>query len=139
MVDLFRRLRRDKSADEPEEEPTPPAETENKRPPLSPPPPETKARPVQRPNPETRPPAPDRPPAKPLTPRPVAVKPPVAATAPVRPVAPTDHGPPPPLPEPDLEGSMPPQRPRAPSSRCFLCGTDMDGPWCPKCRMAWND
>jgi hypothetical protein len=50
-----------------------------------------------------------------------------------------DHGAPPPLPEPDVEGGQPPPRSRLQSSRCFLCGTEMDGPWCPKCRMAWND
>ena len=53
--------------------------------------------------------------------------------------APAPSGPPPPLPEAEAGASPPTLRIRTPSARCFICGSDMDGTWCPKCRMVWNE
>lgn len=49
-------------------------------------------------------------------------------------------GPPPPLPKPDESGAGR-SVPGGPGTyrSCFLCGSAMDGPWCPTCRMVWND
>jgi hypothetical protein len=48
-------------------------------------------------------------------------------------------GPPPPLPEADRDAARSSIARRRPQSTCFLCGTELDGPWCPTCRMAWSD
>jgi hypothetical protein len=48
-------------------------------------------------------------------------------------------GPPPRLPEADEAAGGSPHRPLAGSTRCFLCGTEMTGSFCPTCRMTWND
>jgi hypothetical protein len=57
----------------------------------------------------------------------------------ITPPPPAPIGPPPPLPEPDRSAARSSLTPRRTSSRCFLCGTELDGPWCPTCRIAWND
>jgi hypothetical protein len=48
-------------------------------------------------------------------------------------------GPPPRLPEADEAAGGSPHRPLAGSTRCFLCGSEMTGSFCPTCRMTWND
>ena len=48
-------------------------------------------------------------------------------------------GPPPRLPEADEAAGGAPHRPLAGSTRCFLCGSEMTGSFCPTCRMTWND
>jgi hypothetical protein len=51
-----------------------------------------------------------------------------------------ETGPPPPLPRPseDLGSAVPGAGPGR-YARCFVCGSKLDGPWCPTCRMVWND
>ncbi|HXQ94964.1 MAG TPA: hypothetical protein VN864_07370 [Thermoplasmata archaeon] len=48
-------------------------------------------------------------------------------------------GPRPPLPEADAGAGRSVHRPLNPPTRCFLCGTEMTGSFCPTCRMTWND
>jgi hypothetical protein len=48
-------------------------------------------------------------------------------------------GAPPPLPQADPEPRGGARTDHGTYVRCFLCGTAMDGPWCPTCRMVWND
>src|SRR5579871_4593673 len=62
---------------------------------------------------------------------------PSASSTPAAPATPS--GPPPPLPEADRTAARGSLTPRRTSTRCFLCGTEMDGPWCPTCRIAWVD
>jgi|HubBroStandDraft_4_1064222.scaffolds.fasta_scaffold585170_1 hypothetical protein len=45
----------------------------------------------------------------------------------------------PPLPEADAGSGRPVHRPLSPPTRCFLCGTEMNGAYCPTCRMNWNE
>ncbi|MCI4329135.1 MAG: hypothetical protein L3J86_06070 [Thermoplasmata archaeon] len=47
--------------------------------------------------------------------------------------------PPPPLPEMDRNAARSSIAPRRSTTQCFLCGTELDGPWCPTCRMAWAE
>lgn len=63
-----------------------------------------------------------------------------ASTAAMAPMAPMETGPPPPLPKAE-EGASSRAVAGGPGAfhSCFLCGTPMDGPWCPTCRMVWND
>lgn len=46
---------------------------------------------------------------------------------------------PPPLPQADRNAARSSIAPRRTGSTCFLCGSEMDGPWCPSCRMAWAE
>jgi hypothetical protein len=46
---------------------------------------------------------------------------------------------PPPLPSVDEDADRAPHRPLAAPSRCFLCGTELNGSFCPTCRMTWNE
>jgi len=87
---------------------------------------------------EIGPPAPE----PPLSPRPE----PSSRTTPTLPVAPVEEpareppaGPRPPLPEADAGAGRSVHRPLNPPTRCFLCGTEMTGSYCPTCRMTWND
>ncbi|MCI4356272.1 MAG: hypothetical protein L3K18_03895 [Thermoplasmata archaeon] len=52
---------------------------------------------------------------------------------------PLSIGPPPRLPEADVAAGGSSHRPLAGSTRCFLCGSEMSGSFCPTCRMTWND
>ncbi|HEV8049808.1 MAG TPA: hypothetical protein VGP88_04375 [Thermoplasmata archaeon] len=45
----------------------------------------------------------------------------------------------PPLPEADSGAGRAIHRPLSPPTRCFLCGTEMTGSYCPTCRMTWNE
>lgn len=46
---------------------------------------------------------------------------------------------PPPLPEAEAGSGRNVHRPLSAPTRCFLCGTEMNGSFCPTCRMSWND
>jgi hypothetical protein len=52
---------------------------------------------------------------------------------------PTTVSAPPPLPSVDEDADRAPHRPLAAPSRCFLCGTELNGSYCPTCRMTWNE
>jgi hypothetical protein len=45
----------------------------------------------------------------------------------------------PPLPLADADAGRPAHRPLSAPTRCFLCGTEMNGSTCPTCRMTWNE
>jgi hypothetical protein len=84
------------------------------------------------------------PPAEPQLPTPTAPEapPPPSPTAPERPPVPpgTERAPTrPPLPEADADAGRAVHRPLSPPTRCFLCGTEMTGSFCPTCRMTWNE
>ncbi|MCI4366386.1 MAG: hypothetical protein L3K08_01400, partial [Thermoplasmata archaeon] len=123
MAGLFRRFRKDKATPAPEEEPVPDASSEPK-------------------------PAVDEvePPVN--LEAPVAAAPEIAtaATEPEVDVTPSpahredpsknaERRPPPPLPKPASDGNEA-RITGGPGafSRCFLCGSRLDGPWCPTCR-----
>ena len=142
MSGFFRRLRRPKEeVPEPEEEPSIAPDGADELPvepePTSPMTPDTEPardpapEPVLEPAPPTPVPAPDPFPA------PAVPSAPAPPTGPVVPATPV--GPPPPLPEADRVAARSSLSPRRTSTKCFLCGTEMDGPWCPTCRIAWND
>jgi hypothetical protein len=58
----------------------------------------------------------------------------------VRPdLAPASPSAPPPLPAQDEDAGRSTHRPLTASNRCFLCGTEMTGSFCPTCRMTWNE
>ena len=127
MAGFLRRLRRPKEeAVEGEEVPSPPEPelTEEVAP---------EAEPEAEPEPEAEVAAPPESPAPP-----VQVTPPVAPAPPIPPPT-TARSSPPPLPEADRNAARSSIAPRRTTTNCFLCGTEMDGPWCPKCRMAWTD
>ena len=46
---------------------------------------------------------------------------------------------PPPLPEADREAAMGSLTRHRPGTKCFLCGAEMQGTFCPTCRMDWNE
>jgi hypothetical protein len=46
---------------------------------------------------------------------------------------------PPPLPAVDEDVGRAAHRPLTAPTRCFLCGTEMAGSFCPTCRMTWNE
>lgn len=133
MGGLFRRLRKPKEA-----APTPEVEPEDESS-VAPDPDEGAAVGSE----------PDLPPpeaeAVPTAPAPVSSSEPLAAPAPAAPeVVPTPAAPapriaPPPLPAEDRTAARSSLSPRRTSSSCFVCGTAMDGPWCPTCRIAWVD
>jgi len=115
MAGLLRRLRRPKEA-EPEPEP--------------------EVAPVEDEAPEPAP-APEGPSSEEVPAEPVVLPEPAEPAVPAPPEGPV--GPPPPLPEADREAARSSIARRRPQSKCFLCGSDLDGPWCPTCRMAWSD
>lgn len=152
MAGLFRRFRRTKEApltETTEAEPEPPVEvTEGTEAAAKPdvlegtaaPSTETSADvgsraepgPVGGPDAGPRPSGPASGPAVPGAVAPAPVAPPASA--------PVVLGPPPPLPLP-AEGPASTEVAGGPGTfhSCFLCGSAMDGPWCPTCRMVWND
>jgi len=121
MAGLFRRFRKEKSTETAGEDPIAPEEPSSTELP-------------DRPEPGATEPAAE----------PVVQAPPVKPTAPPSRPAPSpaaeESRPPPPLPLPASDGSDNRLRggPGA-FARCFLCGSRLDGPWCPTCRMVWND
>jgi hypothetical protein len=76
-------------------------------------------------------PAPDEPSELPSPPAPEPT-----ATEPV-PVLPESA--PPRLPDAATDASRSVHRPLTAPTRCFLCGTEMSGSFCPTCRMTWNE
>ncbi len=133
MAGLFRRLWRDKSSkpaeeEEPEPEAAPEAPAEEYWDPGST---EGEVGADAPAGPEG--PAPEEaPPGVEPEPAPAVDSPPVPVRVP--------SGPPPPLPLPAEEAGAT-TVPTGPGryARCFLCGSRLDGPWCPTCRMVWND
>jgi hypothetical protein len=59
--------------------------------------------------------------------------------APTPPVVDAPIALPPPLPEADRDAAMSSLSRHRPGSACFLCGTSMQGTFCPTCRMDWNE
>ncbi len=60
------------------------------------------------------------------------------------PVAPTPSvelpaAPPPPLPEADRDAATSSLSRHRVATSCFLCGTEVQGTYCPTCRMDWNE
>ncbi|HKV89605.1 MAG TPA: hypothetical protein VJQ43_00210 [Thermoplasmata archaeon] len=70
---------------------------------------------------------------------PVPPAPPEGIVPPAPPPEDLPSGPPPKLPEADADGARSAHRPLAAPSRCFVCGTDMTGSYCPTCRMTWTE
>jgi hypothetical protein len=125
MAGFLRRLRRPKETeDEAPEEAVPAPDAELPDEPIPPSEPEADA------VPEADPPLAVEERAEPGEP-----SPPEAATPPTR----STPSAPPPLPEADRDAARSSLAPRRNATKCFLCGTEMDGPWCPTCRMAWTD
>jgi hypothetical protein len=48
-------------------------------------------------------------------------------------------GPPPPLPEADRDAATSSLASHRPATKCFVCSTEMQGTFCPTCRMDWNE
>jgi hypothetical protein len=122
MAGLFRRFRKDKGTAAPDDEPAP-----SETPEPSEDPGDAAPEPVE--------PASEATPIAPAAPAEPLPAPPVAAPVPM---SPSDR-PPPPLPQPAEGGDARVVGGPGAFSRCFLCGSRMDGPWCPTCRMVWND
>lgn len=136
MAGLLRRLRRPKDAPAPDDEPGAEEPVDDASPtvPSSPEPGEPAGdAPADRAAGAAPGASPSAPPAAPAVAR-------TPAPAEPAPAVPLPSGPPPPLPR-EPEGGASPRLPGGPRAfrSCFLCGTAMDGPWCPKCRMVWND
>jgi hypothetical protein len=72
-------------------------------------------------------------------PEPPASEPSLSEPAPLAPVAEVPLSPRPPLPEAEAGAGRSAHRPLTATTRCFLCGTEMNGSFCPTCRMTWND
>jgi hypothetical protein len=138
MSGFFRRLRRPKEEPEPEEESALAPDGADQLPEESSVEPEGPAAPEPGPD---APVAPDPPPA-PSVPDVGPEVPPIPPSSPVpapEPSRPSPVPPPPPLPEADRIAARGSLTPRRTSTQCFVCGTELDGPWCPTCRIAWND
>ncbi len=140
MAGFFRRLRRPKEGNpEPEEESSLAPDGADELP-VEEAPPEAPGEPDPLPTPDPEAPAPPVPAPSPEPAHAAAVSVtsvPVAGSPPAAPATPT--GPPPPLPAADQAAARGSLSPRRTSTQCFLCGTELDGPWCPTCRIAWND
>jgi hypothetical protein len=68
-----------------------------------------------------------------------ASEPSLSEPAPLAPVAGVPLSTRPPLPEAEAGAVRSAHRPLTATTRCFLCGTEMNGSFCPTCRMTWND
>ena len=120
----------------PEPAPIDASEPEPPRPPTVAPGPRPSSAPRPTPGPRA-PAAPAAPmPAPERTPDP-APPPAVPAVAPEVAVVPSSAPPPLPLAGTDLGSSS--HRPLTAPTRCFLCGSEMTGSYCPVCRMTWNE
>lgn len=77
----------------------------------------------------------------PPSPPPSAPEPVEAQTAPPTPAAihPMPVALPPALPDADREAERSSSLPLGPLVRCFLCGTELSGAYCPTCRMTWKE
>src|SRR5580698_5370790 len=64
---------------------------------------------------------------------------PTVEPLPLEPVPGVPVSAPPPLPEAEAGSGRNVHRHLSASSRCFLCGTEMNGSFCPTCRMSWNE
>ncbi|HZY69486.1 MAG TPA: hypothetical protein VFF67_00715 [Thermoplasmata archaeon] len=121
MAPLFGRFRKGKAAPEPEEPvdemaaESPPTGAVEGDPPAAPEPPSPPAAPFAAPAPAPAPPK--------SAPVGMAIEP----------------GPPPPLPQADAAAIPPSIRSQGPLQQCFLCGAEMQGAFCPTCRMIWRE
>jgi hypothetical protein len=53
--------------------------------------------------------------------------------------APLAESAPPPLPEADPAAALTSMSRQRPGTLCFLCGSEMDGSYCPSCKMHWTE